>query len=106
MFHLSAMLIVFCFITKKQGIKCSPKGFPSLFPETKVHEFVESLRQEMCGGRFDKVVDGCTTEQVAGEKSDKSCIEIQRLHSVLRTPNIGPEDGQLLVGAFLDSPPM
>lgn len=60
----------------------------------------------MCGGRFDKVVDGCTTEQVAGEKSDKSCIEIQRLHSVLRTPNIGPEDGQLLVGAFLDSPPM
>ena len=60
----------------------------------------------MCGGRFDKVVDGCTTEQVAGEKSDKSSLAIQRLHSVLRTLNIDPEDGQLPVGAFLGSPPV
>ena len=57
----------------------------------------------MCGGRFDEAVDGYTTEQVAGEKCS---LEIQRLHSVLRTLNIDPEDGQLPVGAFLGSPPM
>lgn len=62
------MLVVFCFSSTKQGIECSPKGFPSLLPETKAQEFLESLRQDMCGGKFDKEVDEFTTEQVAGEK--------------------------------------
>jgi len=66
-FNLSDMLVVFCFVSMKQRIKCSPKGYPSLFPETKVQESVESWRQELRGGRFDKVVGGCTTERVAGE---------------------------------------
>lgn len=35
-FNLLDMLVVFFFISMKQGIKCSAKGFPSLFPETKV----------------------------------------------------------------------
>lgn len=52
------------------------------------------------------VVDGCTAEQVAGEKTDKPFLEIQRSQSMLRTLSIDPEDGELLVGAFLGFPPV
>lgn len=103
MFNLSDMLVVFCFISAKQGITCSPKSFPGSFPEIKIWEFVESLRQKLCGGRFGRAVDGCATEKVAGEKSDKSSCDIQRLCRVLRILSADPEYGRLLVGASLSN---
>lgn len=40
--------------------------------------FAESLRQDIRGGRFVRAVDGCTTEQAAGENQVNSPVEIQR----------------------------
>lgn len=68
MVSLLDMLVGFCFVFIKHGIESSPQGFPSFFPETKVQEFLESSRQDMCGGKFDKAVDEFTTEEVAGGK--------------------------------------
>lgn len=63
----------FFFISTKQGIKHSQKA-SQVCSQKQKKEFVGSLRREMCGVRFDKVVDGCTTEQPAGENQTNSLL--------------------------------
>lgn len=76
--NLSDILAVFCFTSTKQGTGCFSALFPGLFPKPKVQVFAESLRQDIRRGRFVRAVDGCTTEQAAGENQANSPVAVQR----------------------------
>lgn len=72
-FNLSDTPVLFFFISTKQGIKRSLKA-SQVCAQKQKNEFVGSLRWEMCGGRFGKVVDGCTTGQPCGENHTHSLL--------------------------------